>query len=91
MMEPKPPPSRMARYSSKSASSFSLVAPPEKMTMRRPGEGRLHHVAHAVGQRVDLARAAFSYAFLASGCSMCWVGGLTLMTCAPSCAAICAA
>ena len=30
MMEPKPPPSRMARTSSNTASSSSFLAPPEK-------------------------------------------------------------
>src|SRR4029453_9506735 len=35
MIEPKPPPSRMARISSMMA-AVSLASPPEKMTMRRP-------------------------------------------------------
>src|SRR5204862_30032 len=35
MIDPKPPPSRMARTSSKMA-AVSFASPPEKMTMRRP-------------------------------------------------------
>src|SRR5436853_416928 len=35
MIDPNPPPSRMARTSSNTWSSFT-AAPPEKMTMRRP-------------------------------------------------------
>jgi hypothetical protein len=35
MIEPKPPPSRMARTSSKTCSSL-VAGPPEKMTTRRP-------------------------------------------------------
>ena len=38
-----------------------------------------------------MGTAALSYAFLASICSMCLVGGFTLMTWAPSWAAIWAA
>ena len=36
MIEPKPPPSRIARTSLKKASSLSLFAPPEKITIRLP-------------------------------------------------------
>src|SRR5215471_13109260 len=75
MMEPKPPPSRMARYSSYSASSLSLVAPPEKITMRRPlkADWTTWRMRSA---RVEMGTAAFSYAFFASACSMCDVGGV---------------
>ena len=39
MIEPKPPPSRIERTCSKTVSSFGSVAPPEKMTIRRPPNG----------------------------------------------------
>lgn len=38
MMVPNPPPSRMARISSRTALSSSLAAPPEKITIRRPSK-----------------------------------------------------
>ena len=37
MIEPKPPPSAVCRFSSSTAST-PLASPPEKMTMRRPSK-----------------------------------------------------
>ena len=51
MMEPKPPPSRMAVASWKTFSS-STAAPPENHDAAA-GEGALHNVAHALGQGAD--------------------------------------
>jgi hypothetical protein len=91
MIEPKPPPAAMP-FTSASTSSVPLASPPEKMTMRRPlnadcTQWRTRSAQGADGDVALLARRTF----FASACSMCAFGGLTLMMCAPSCAAICAA
>ena len=90
MIEPNPPPSRSWRYSSNRRLSSSLVAPPEKMTMRLPSKDDWT-TWRTRSASVLIGTPALSYAFFASACSMCAVGGFTLMTCAPSWAAIWAA
>jgi hypothetical protein len=67
-----------------------LASPPEKMTMRLPLKQlcttwRMRSVSVAIGIWY------FSKTFCASACSTWAVGGLTLMTWAPSWAAMCAA
>ena len=52
IIEPKPPPSRIALTSANRDSS-SLFGPPEKITMRRPSKAALHDVADALGQRLE--------------------------------------
>src|SRR2546430_2667788 len=51
MIEPKPPPSRIALTCSKTASSVS-AAPPEKITIRRPSKAAWT-TAHAFGERPE--------------------------------------
>ena len=52
MIEPKPPPVADAAHLVEDRSSFSLVAPPEKITMRRPSK------AHCTTWRTRSARVA---------------------------------
>src|SRR6478609_1280888 len=62
MMEPKPPPSRMARASSNTFLS-SLLAPPEKMTIRRP-PNELWTMCFTRSARVLIGICVDSYTFL---------------------------
>src|SRR5215207_8082043 len=90
MIEPNPPPSRSCRYSSNRRLSSSLVAPPEKITIRLPSKADWT-TWRTRSASVLMGTPALSYDFLASACSRCALGGFTLMICAPSCAAIWAA
>ena len=90
MIEPKPPPSRSCATLLEDGFVVLLGGPAREDHDASAVERRLDDVAHALGERA-MGTPAFSYAFLASACSMCAVGGFTLMTCAPSWAAICAA
>ena len=63
MIDPKPPPSRMARTSSKMA-DVSFASPPEKMTMRRPLNA-LCTTWRTRSARVAIGIRSFSYTFFA--------------------------
>lgn len=52
MIEPNPPPSRIARNSSRRASSSSFLGPTGEDHHPASIEGTLHHVAHPISQRV---------------------------------------
>ena len=67
-----------------------LASPPEKMTMRLPLKA-LWTTWRTRSASVLVGMCYFSKTFFASACSMRSLGGFTLMMCAPSWAAICAA
>ena len=90
MIEPNEPPLASSLTSASTSSAVPLTSPPEKMTMRLPLNA-LCTTCRTRSASVETGMFAFSKAFFASGCSMWSDGGLTLMTCAPSCAVICAA
>ena len=89
MIVPNPPPSAVWRFSS-STSSTPLAAPPEKITMRRPSKAPWM-TCFTRSASVSSLTPAFSSAAVAFSSHGAFVGGLTLMTSAPSWAAICAA
>ena len=89
MIDPNPPPSRIARASSYTVFS-SLFAPPEKMTILRPSN-ELCTTCFTRSANVLIGTFSASYTFFAAACSKCAVGNLTLMIWAPNWAAIWAA